>query len=310
MNDRNNDVGAEERELLKKFGTSFEAIRANHPECPKPEILLASGAGVLDEETAKRVGIHLEKCGFCQILLRDLADGELLAARADEERRVRERVLRASKAAAKAESAGGGLLTVWFRRALPVAALACVVLAVVIWVHFHQPIVPISAPATVTVQPAKPAVPSVLQWEKLPIKLQASSVLVLRGKPRTAQEKYSRELTAALAYYRDDNFEEAVQQLAKVAKDFPRGAEAQLYLGISQLKLEQNPEAIAPLVAAQQLGPEENKDDATWYLALAYMRAGDQAHAVAELQKLCGHANTYSERACASVQSAGHGDKP
>jgi TolA-binding protein len=301
MNDQKNDIEPDERKLLEEFGTSFEALRAKHADCPKPELLLASQAGVLEGKAAKDVVAHLEKCGFCWILLRDLTDAELTAARPEEERRVRERVLKATRGSAKAETADR-LLAAWFSKGLPVAALAVVALAVVVWVRLHRPAAPVSTPATVAVQSAQPAAPSVFQWEKLPIKLQASSILVWRGKPRTAQEEYATELTAALAYYRDDNYAEAAQQLAKVVQAFPDGVEAQLYLGISQLSLQRNEQAIPSLAKARQLGPEAFREDAAWYLALAYKRTGDPLHAAAELQKLCSRKGVYQQRACAGIE--------
>jgi tetratricopeptide (TPR) repeat protein len=312
MNDRKNDIEPDEQGLLEEFGTSIEDLRARHANCPKPALLLASHAGVLDDEADRSVATHLEKCGFCRILLRDLMDAELFAALPEGERRVHEQVLKAAKAAAKAEREGGGLLTVWLRRAVPVAALAAVAVAAVVWVRLHPSVAPDSTPSTVAVQPVQPTAPSVLQWEKLPIKLQASSVLVLRGKPRTAKEKYAAELTAALASYRDDNYPEATRQLAKVGKEFPDGVEAQLYLGISQLQLQQNAEAIAPLTAAQRLGPDQFRQDASWFLALAYERTHDPQHALAELQKMCQGKSGYSLRACKGIQelSAQPGDKP
>jgi TolA-binding protein len=298
MNERKNDIGPDERELLEQSGTTLEAVHARHGDCPKPELLLASQAGVLDEDVATNVATHLGKCNFCQILLRDLTDAELDAARPEEGQRVRQRILSATTGSAKAERAGGGILSVWFRRAVPVAALAGIVLAAIVWVRFHQPAGPASIPTPVAVQPSKPAVPSELQWEKLPIKLQASSVLVLRGKPRNPREKYAAELSSALAYYRDDKYAEAAEQLATVAKAYPQGGEARLYLGISRLYLQQNREAIPALLAAQQLGPEPFRDDATWYLALAYLRDGNTEAGLTELRKLCGGKSDHASRAC------------
>jgi TolA-binding protein len=132
--------------------------------------------------------------------------------------------------------------------------------------------------------------------------LQAGSALLWRGKPRTAQEKYASELTAALAFYRDDKYAEAAQQFARIVKTYPRGVEAQLYLGISQLYLQQNTEAVPALVAAQELGPEQFRDDATWYLALAYQRAGDTAAVLRELQKLCSDKSNYRGQACEGMK--------
>jgi TolA-binding protein len=302
MNGQKNDIGTDEQELLKEFGTSFEALSARHADCPRPELLLASHAGVLDEETARNIATHLGKCTFCQILLRDLTDAELDAARPEEELRVRKRVHSTTTDSEKAEKPSGGIFAVWFRKAVPVAALAGIVLAAVVWVRLHQAAGPVSSPAAVAVQPVKPAAPSVFQWEKLPIKLQASSVLVLRGKPRTAQEKYSAELTAALAYYRDDNFSKAAERLAQVVQAFPGGVEAQLYLGISRLSLQQNAQAIPSLVKAQQLGPEAFRQDATWYLALAQKRSGNLQQSATELGKLCPGKSSYSHRACDGIQ--------
>src|SRR5208282_4622739 len=108
--------------------------------------------------------------------------------------------------------------------------------------------------------------------------------------------------TTALAFYRDDNYQGAAKQLAKVAEDFPLGVEAQLYLGISRLYLQQNAESIAPLSAAQKLGPEQFREDATWFLALAYERIHDTPHALAELQEMCQGKGGYSQRACAGIQ--------
>lgn len=311
MNDRMNDIGPDEQELLKQFGTSFEGLRATHAGCPQPEILLASQAGVLDVQTAKNVAIHVEKCGFCRILLRDLTDLELRAARPDEERRVRERVLRAAKASAKAGKGGGWIPAFWVRSVLPAAALAGLALVAVVWVRLHKPVVPASTPNTVASLPAQHAAPSVFQWEKLPVKLQANSILVWRGAPQTEEEKYASELTSALAFYRDNNYPEAAKQLAQVARDFPRGVEAQLYLGISLLYLNQNAEAIAPLNAAQRMATEQFREDATWFLALAYERTHDTQHALADLQEMCQGKGGYSQRACVGIQeiSLQSGDK-
>jgi tetratricopeptide (TPR) repeat protein len=302
MNEWKNDSGPEEEELLKECGTSFEALRASHADCPEPEILLAAQAGVLEEETARSVAAHLETCGYCKLLLRDLTDGEVLAALPEEEHRVRERVLRAAVVSAKTEKLRGGLLTLRLKWALPVATLAGAVVVAVVWMRFHPRVAPVLPASSVAVEPARPAKPSVLEWEKLAVKLQASSILVWRGEPRNEQEKYAAELTHALVYYRDGDYAEAVQQLARVVKDFPRGPEGQLYLGISRLALQQNAEAISSLLAAKRLAVEQFSEDASWYLALAYARIGDKQNAITELRKLCQGKGSYSQRACAGIQ--------
>ena len=123
--------------------------------------------------------------------------------------------------------------------------------------------------------------------------------------PRTEQENYAAELTAALTFYRDENYAEAAKKLEAVAKQFPRGVESQLYLGVAQLRLQENAEAVTSLSAAQKLGAGQFRDDATWYLALAYRGTGDIENAAAQLQKLCQGASSYAERACAGIQESG-----
>lgn len=303
MNEAMDDLGPEEKELLGERGASLKALRARHADCPRPEVLLASQEGVLPEDGARKVSAHVAKCSFCQILLKDLATEELAGATVQEEKRVRERVLAGAKPETKKASAPGGLFSMWFWKALPVGALAAVAIALFVWVRLHQTPSPVSSPVAVMQPAPKPDPAKVLQWEKLPIKLQAQSVLIWRGSPRNTQEKYASELTAALTFYRDDKFAEASERLAEVAKEFPKGVEGQLYFGISELKLEQNADAIAPLLAAQKLGPEQYRDDATWYLALAYLRTGEVQSGRVELQKLCSGKSGYAPRACSADES-------
>ena len=304
------DLVPDEKELLGEDADSLEALRARHADCPAVEILLASRAGVLPEVTARGVEAHVAKCRFCQILMEDLASEEQTAARTEEARRVRERVFAVVKPETKNARAGGGLLTIWSWKLAPISALAVAVIAVFVWIRLHPTNVP--APPAVTVVPSGPNLKAQtpLEWEKLSIQLQAQSILVWRGTPRTKQEKYASALASALTYYRDDNFAEAGKRLAKVAKDFPQGVEGQLYLGVTDLKLEQNSEALAPLQAAQRLGPEQFGDNATWYLALAYARTGDTLAARLELEELCSRKSRFSARACdAAGAISGHTGK-
>ena len=309
MNETMDDLGPEEKELLGEHGASLKAMRAQHEDCPRLAVLLAWQSGVLPEEGAKKISAHLKSCSFCQVLAKDLAAEGLVEATPEEEEKVRERVLAAAKPETKMAREPGGLFSTWFWKAVPVGALAAAAIALVVWVRLHQSASPASTPVAVVQPTPRPDASKVLQWEKLPIKLQAQSILVWRGSPRNAQEKYVSELTSALAYYRDDKFAEANQQLLGVVKEFPRGVEAQLYLGISELKLEQNSDAIGPLHAAQELGPETYREDATWYLALAYLRTGDLQSGRTELQKLCGGKSGYAARACTADKSlSGQGE--
>ena len=309
MTERMNELSPEEQELLREQGASLDSLREHHVDCPRPEVLMASQSGALPEETAQSVSRHVEKCAFCQILLKDMASDEFAQATVGEAQRVRARVFAQVGPRTNAAKAGGGFFAIWFWKALPITALAAAaIIAFVIWTRIHQSVSTVPGPAPVAQQQAPSATPSALVWEKLPIRLQASTILVVRGAPRTSQEKYAAALTSALAHYRDEKYPEAEQELAKVAKEFPRGVEGQLYLGVTQLALQKNAEAIAPLSAAQKLGTEQFRDDATWYLALAYRSSGDTQGALAQLQKLCQGKDSYTERACTGIRELG--DKP
>lgn len=311
MRDRMDDLTSEEHELLAKAGASLDQLRAQHADCPRFDVLQASKAGVLPEDTARSVTKHVEHCGFCQILLKDSMNEEFANASSDEARRVRQRVF-ADAQDKKSAKAGGGLLGIWFWKAIPVTVLSAVAVAFIVWLRIRPSVQPQPSQTTVAEQAQKLANPTVLTWEKLPIKLQASSILVMRGAPQTEQEKYTAELTTALKFYRDERYTEAANALGNVTKAFPRGVEAQLYLGITQLKLKDAADAVTSLTAAQRLGADQFRDDAMWYLALAYRDARDVQNAAAQLQKLCEGSSSYAERACSGIRelSDQHVGKP
>lgn len=301
MHDWTDDLTSGEQELLAKAGVSLGELRAHHGDCPRLEVLQASQAGVLAEDTARSVAKHVERCAFCQILLKDSAAEELANASSDAARRVWQRFLAAAQYK-KSAKATGGLLGIRFWKAIPVTVLSAVAVAFIVWQRVRPNMQPHPALTTVARQTQKPANPTVLAWEKLPIRLQASSILVMRGAPQTEAEKYAAELAAALKFYRDDQYEETATALGNVTKAFPRGVEGQLYLGITQLKLKDAADAVVSLSTAQKLGVEQFRDDATWYLALAYRDAGDVQNAAAELKKLCEGSSNYAERACSGIR--------
>jgi tetratricopeptide (TPR) repeat protein len=311
MRDREYPLDPEEMEFLEKLGTSVAEQRALHSGCPAPHMLMAAQSEVLPEETSRNIREHVKKCALCRVLAQDLLDEELAAPRPQEEARIRAHVLSAGSAFPKAKSAAIGGFWLFLRRAAPIASLAAVALAV-LWLGIH-PTTPRSPARPVAVEPQpRAAAPSVFQLEKLPVKLGTGAVLVWRGAPRNKQEKYAAELGAALAFYNNDNFSEAAQRLTVVAEKYPRQPEAHLYLGVSELYLQQNSEAIESLKAAQHYGGKLFVDDAAWYLALGYKRASEKQLALGELEKLCRGKSAYAQKACAGIQelSAPSGANP
>ncbi len=300
MRHKEYDLEPEEQEILGILGTSLEGLRAQHADCPSPELLMAAQSGMLPEKTNRSINEHMAKCALCRVLAHDLADEEITAAKPEEEARIHERVFSVMRKSTAPEDHSTGTFWIWSRRAAPAAALAAVVFAV-LWVRFHRTTLPrLPAPAAVQ-QPTVPAALSVFQWEKLPVKLEAGAALVWRGAPRTGREKFASQLGEALAFYQDDNFVEAAHRLNVLAGKYPRRPEAHLYLGICQLYLQKNAEAIRSLRAAQETASGPLVDDVTWYTGLAYERAGEKPLALVELRKLCGGKSIYANRACTGI---------
>jgi hypothetical protein len=65
-----------------------------------------------------------------------------------------------------------------------------------------------------------------------------------------------------------------------------------------QLYLQQNAEGVPALVVAQQLGPEPFREDKTWYLALADLRAGKTEAGLLNFETCSAARVTMASRAC------------
>jgi hypothetical protein len=99
-----------------------------------------------------------------------------------------------------------------------------------------------------------------------------------------------------------DFFVEAARRLTEVTRNHPRSAAAHLYLGVSLLFLQRNPEARTALGVAERLAAKEPglAAEASWYLALASLRAGERDAALARLASLCNGGE--QARACAGLK--------
>jgi tetratricopeptide (TPR) repeat protein len=303
MNEREDDLTPAEKDLLGGPADSLEGLHRRHSDCPSPELLLAAHSKVLPDESARILTAHLATCTFCQILTKDLTSGDLLSGTAEENLRVRERVIPQSPAVARAAEKKENFLGTWFWKTSPVALAAAAMIALAFWMLPRKTATTGPPQVAAIHQSPMGATPTPIEWQKLPIKLEASLILVPRGEPRTEQQKYGAELTAALAFYRSDNFSEAAERLADVGKKFPRGLEAKLYFGVSELKLGRNSDAIAPLLEVQDLAHEPLRDDATWYLALAYERVGKSQDALSALETLCKGTSIYKGKACTAAET-------
>jgi tetratricopeptide (TPR) repeat protein len=111
-----------------------------------------------------------------------------------------------------------------------------------------------------------------------------------------ANKPLSDRLAAAKVLYQHYNYFLAVEELATIANDFPESIEAHLYLGISQLLVNQPAEGIKSLRRVLELDPKHA--EAQWYIAQAYIVQGDSASAQSWLAQLAEqHDPVYGEGA-------------
>lgn len=302
------DLEPEEEELLRDLAGPVRAMRARRAQCPSPQIIRAAGSGVLPEETNASVLKHLESCALCRTLARDVDSLDLPRPAPEEAKRIEAEVFgNRGKARKKISLVGWS----WLWRPAPVAALAAVALLAAGWLYVSRSPAP-SQPTQVAVSPPPPEPSTVFRLEKPAARLPMAAVLVWRGEGRSTQERFLRELKLALEPYLTDNFSEAAERLEKLTQKYPRAAEPYFYLGVSQLFVKQNVQAIQSLERAKQLARGSMAQDVSWYLSLAYQRAGETAKARGELQKLCQGKGDLAARACTGLQemSAAPGGSP
>jgi tetratricopeptide (TPR) repeat protein len=87
----------------------------------------------------------------------------------------------------------------------------------------------------------------------------------------------------AMRSYERGEYALAERRLERVLETDPTHAEAHFYRGVSLLLTGRPTDALAPLHAATRHGQGRLREDAHWYLALAYLKAGGPQQAVKHL---------------------------
>lgn len=312
------DADSEEDGIIGELGGFLETLRSRGAQCPEPSLLTAANAGVLPDHHAAGVAAHLTDCMLCQALARDMADPELTAPTDAERARMQSRVL--------GDTAGAGKVHrpawtswLWGWQPLVAAATLVVALAAVGWWFSAdrqapqrvrpQVQVPPEAQAPTGAAPdaAREAAPSqptttqqlaaVLPLEKPAVTVPLGDALLWRSQSRAGQDKFMEDLGNALAPYRENDFAEAARRLDILVRTRPT-PEVQFYLGVCRLFLGQNDLAVGDLLQARQKAQAAVRQDAAWYLAVAYQRVGQLESALAELRTLCGEKGEHQVRAC------------
>lgn len=254
--------------------------------CPPPELLQASRAGVLPPQVQERAARHVEHCVVCQTLGEALDDPSVGSLTPDEHDRVLTRIH--AELSESRHAPGRSLFRLWPAVAATVSLAA---IGSMLFLLFN------AAPSQVP--------PSVLQLEKAPIQAGGTTDLVWRG----ATDSEAEELAGALEPYAADDFAEAARRLKALVRRYPQSAAGHFYLGVSELIIAADAEAVSALEQAERLGTG-NRDlvsDAAWYLALAYRRTGEVERAAAKLTALCRGGSARAASACTGLAELSKG---
>jgi hypothetical protein len=262
------------------------------PNCPEVGLLYSAREGILPDDKARVVTEHLAQCEVCRTLFADMESIEFGTPTAAESMNIRERITRGAPGAFESAKA----TPTWIRKRwwVPAVAMAaCAVLAVVLLRRKSE------APPPQIAQ-AKPILE--VQLEKLPIHVDPGTLLATRGPGKSSQPS-PKELVKALSRYQKDDYAAAAQELKTLTAKYSRDGTIRLYLGVSELFLDQNQDAAAELMAAKALNEGGRLVDSKWYLAVAELRLKQPDKALPLLHELCEGKSTYSQRACAVESS-------
>jgi len=263
--------------------------------CPSPELVQAARMGTLPPHVQDRVAAHLERCVVCQALRDALNDPSVGELRPEEQARILERVHAGPDAPTRIRSA----IRLWQFAGAAAAVVLLIAGTVLVWQSRR------AAPAPTTPQIAakvpRPAPPSVFQLDKPAIRPPDAGDLLWRGSGKPAP---SDDLARAFEALRRNDFAEAEGRLQALVRRQPRSAAAQFYLGMTELFLQHDHEAVTALQAAERLanGDSVLRGDATWYLALAYHRTGQIEQAKDRLEVLCRGQGNRVAQACAGIR--------
>jgi hypothetical protein len=250
--------------------------------CPPPELVQAAGADALPADLQQAISTHVAGCRVCAVLAESLALLPAATPAPDELRRIRRRIQGRADAARPA----------WRARWLAAAAAVVMVTSLGAWVFFRG-----RGP-----HPGEPAARSGSRDPSSVFALERAPLLppTAGGTDDAISPAERGDLAAALLPYRAGDFREASRRLGAFVAKYPHRAEGHFYLGVSQLVLESNVEAVAALQTAERLamGRAGLAREVRWYLALAYRRAGRNDEAWEQLARLCRDPWGGSRRAC------------
>jgi len=264
-----------------------------HPKsaCPPLPLLLAAQEGVLPVEPQEQVSQHLQSCALCSMLLSDLAELPETQFTVDQQERLRPNL-----------STPTTVVPIQSRRSpswQPFAAIAAVLVLAVSGILTYRAANSKQPGPSIAVAPApKPAPTIEVALAKLPAPSDIAPGLVLRGGASSSGGPTFAELLPAFDAYNHDHYDVAARRFTQLTQHYPQSDLPSLYLGISQLFLGQNQNAVATLSHTAQIATPAHRDDVSWYSAIAATRTRN-ADATALFQQLCQDTHSaYSQQAC------------
>jgi tetratricopeptide (TPR) repeat protein len=294
MRKRPSDSDPDEDLFVKEFDGALAALQT--ADCPDPRMLAAQAEGVLPEKEAAGVRAHLEQCKCCQQLAWQMA----ALGETDSTPEARERILARVRAAAnpvRPQRRWREAKDLWPWTLVPLAASAA--LFFVLSTDGPEPIPPTAAVTSEEAnEPAPLRLAALIPMEQAPIELPLEAVLTMRAEP----DPYYSALVAALVPYKEGRYEEASLKLGEVTERYPGRAEAQFYLGVSDLMQGNAEDAIPRLETADKLSEENLKRMAGWYLAQAYLHTSNAEAAAGKLKPLCASSGDYQQQACTALE--------
>jgi tetratricopeptide (TPR) repeat protein len=270
--------------------TELNALRNAASNCPHPDVVSAAAMGVLPPHYAMEVRAHISRCVLCSVLAEAF---ETESATEDAYQHSLDRI----RAQISNGRRPGRPFILQYRGLLASAAVAAVVIVAVGVGVFLQQRGPQQQNASTPSEPAITRQAFVLPLERAELKLPLDA-LTWRGTSESTQQKYFADLGKALEPYNRDAFEDSVENLSRLAQQYPRAVEPSFYLGVSYLFLNRNADALAALQRARSLGGAALSSDIEWYVAVAEERSGHPREALAMLRQLCAQAGPYRQSSC------------
>ncbi len=233
--------------------------------CPPPDRLWDGARGNLTSSDVESLALHVADCGACAEAWRIAQDFGTPAKFAKPARGI-----------------------AWW---IPVTAVTLLAVGASVFYVMRRAEMNVTRPPAPAPPPATPTFAMVV--EKAPIQITPPG-------PNESQV-FVDELKAALEPYERGDYPAAASTLAACRARHPDKAEPVFYQGVSLLLAGNAAAAIEPLEHARDLVAAPQLEDATWYLAAAYERAGRRHDALRFAEAICNLQGPRSAAACAAA---------